>query len=158
MNASLHRFAASAAVLLWAAGLRAHDRSQRALGVQHQIRRIAAAPAKIAAELAAAARAPNADAQAAAFRDVLSGAGAGRLAFGKIVKVLIQLADPADLAAEFFVQARKDAGARGGLQARYLLGGAAERLAVERGGRDERSKEGRHFWRLHVSDAVCQRP
>lgn len=77
--------------------------------------------AKIVADLAKARLAGSFERQAEAFLDVLTGAGKSGLAYDKIVKVLIQLSDPEDLTAEFYVRMVKKVKGEEDIDARYSL-------------------------------------
>ncbi len=94
------------------------------------LRRAAKKATKIVQDLAAAAQAADPEKQAEAFLNVLAGESKSGLAFDEIVKILIQLVDPTDITAEFYVQVVKKIKGEEDINARYVLheGGESELL------------------------------
>lgn len=92
----------------------------------------------IVRDLESARQAPTPEARAEAFLKVLAGDGESGLEYEEIVKVLVQLADPADIAGEFFVRVdkgikgEKDATARLLLNDRVIDGGLVAEASLAR--------------------------
>ena len=68
-----------------------------------RVRRLARRAERIAQVLLKARNAASPEEQAQAFQKVMSGKGASGLAYEEIMKVLVQLADPLDISAEFTI-------------------------------------------------------
>jgi len=85
---------------------------------------------KIVRDIRQAAETIGAEKQTAAILDLFAGAGESGLAYDDIVKVLIQLVDPSDVTAEFYVQVIKKIKDEKDIGARYVLheGGESELL------------------------------
>ena len=80
---------------------------------------LAQAAASLAKTLGRAAKAATPEAQAKAIANLLSGSAKHGLEYGKVLDVLVQLVDPLQISAEYFVDAVKAKG--GETRARYLL-------------------------------------
>lgn len=94
-----------------ASGNEAVERAATAIGAR------ARAGRALAADIRAAAAATTPEEQARALTELMSGKGARGLPYESVMKILVQLVDPADLAAEFVLQAdRRD---RPDIVARY---------------------------------------
>ncbi|MDE2293722.1 MAG: hypothetical protein KGL53_16695, partial [Elusimicrobia bacterium] len=94
---------------------------QGARSAMSELSQFAQTAADVVRDLAAAAAAPNAQERAVRFLAVMDGDGRSGLAYDDVMRVLVQLADPADVSGEFYVTVDKGIKGDKDVDARLLL-------------------------------------
>lgn len=100
-----------------------HD--DRARDAMSELSRLAAAAANVLRDVYAARDAATPQERADRVRDLMAGDGRSGLAYEEILKVMVQLVDPADVSAEFFINVEKRIKGEKDVSARLLLNAKA---------------------------------